>query len=233
MFKHTENGLLGNININPTHCITLSLIKEEIMKNLTCKVVGNNEIRINNPQSADPLNKYAKAMKEINAIHHTKKTDADREKLEHLSIESKLYFNDNLGVWIPSTWVMAGLGGVSFKLVGIGKKVIREGVFMNQDKLKLSYSGMQSVKKIEDVVLNPDFKTVEFHTIDRKKIAKGTPKFDNWSFNIDIDFDEEVITEQEIVACLKMMVTRKGFGDFRPTYGRGQIEDLIITECEF
>ena len=203
------------------------------MKNLKCNVVGNNEIRMNNPQSADSLNKYAKAMKEINSIHHTKKTDADKEKLENISIESKLYFNKELGVWIPSTWVMAGLGGVSFKLVGIGKKVIREGVFMNQDKLKLNYTGMKTVKKIEDVVLNPDFKAVEFHKIGTAKIAKGTPKFDNWSFDIDLDFDEEVITETEIVACIKMMVTRKGFGDFRPTYGRGQVEDLVVTECEF
>jgi len=200
------------------------------MKNLKCKVIGNNEIRLNNPQAADPLNKYAKLMKEINAIHHSKKTDADREKLEHISVESKLYFNDELGVWIPSTWIMAGLGGVSFKLVGIGKKVIREGIFMNQDKMKLKYSGMKSVKKIDDIVLNPDFKAVEFHKIGTAKIAKGTPKFDHWSFEIDLDFDEEVITERELVSCVEMMVQRKGFGDYRPTYGRGLIENMVITD---
>jgi len=200
------------------------------MKNLKCTIVGNNEIRINNPQSADPLNRYAKAMKEINSIHHSKKTDADREKLESISMESKLYFNNDLGIWIPSTWVMAGIGGVSFSLSNIGKKVIREGVFMNQDRIKLNYTGMDKVKKIEDIVLNPEYKIVEFHKVGTAKIPKGTPKFDNWSFDIDLDFDEEVVTESQMKAIIKMMVTRKGFGDFRPTYGRGQIENLVITE---
>ena len=200
------------------------------MKNLKCTIVGNNEIRINNPQSADPLNRYAKAMKEINSIHHSKKTDADREKLESISMESKLYFNNDLGVWIPSTWVMAGIGGVSHELSGVSKKVIREGVFMNQDKIKLNYTGMDKVKKIEDIVLNPNHKALELHTINKRKIPKGTPKFDNWSFDIDFDFNEEVVTEDQLRVIINKMVTHKGFGDFRPTYGRGQIKNLVITE---
>jgi hypothetical protein len=202
------------------------------MKNLKCRVVGNNEIRMNNPQAADPLNKYAKAMKVINAIHHSKKTDADREKLENISIESKLYFNDELGLWIPSTWIMAGIGGVSFKLCNIGKKVIREGVFMNSDKIKLHYFGENNVKKIEDIVLNQDFRVTEFHKIGTAKIAKAVPSFKAWSFDIDLDFDEEVITETDMINVIKMMVERKGFGDFRPTYGRGTVEDLVVTECD-
>ena len=203
------------------------------MKNIKCKVVGNNEIRMNNPQSADPLNKYAKAMKEINSIHHSKKTDADRQKLEHISIESKLYFNEALGVWFPSTWVMAGLGGVSFKLCKIGKNVLREGVFMASDKIKLHYDGMKKVKKIDDLVLNPEFKAVEFHKVGTAKIPKGTPSFNNWSFEINLDFDEEVVTEREMISMIRMMVERKGFGDFRPTYGRGSVEDLVVTDSEY
>jgi len=201
------------------------------MKNLKCKVVGNNEIRINNPQAADPLNRYYKAMKEINSIHHSKKTDADRQKLENISIESALYFNSELGVYVPTTWIMSAIGAVSYSLCNIGKKVIREGVYMNQDKLKLNYSGMQSVKTIEDVVLNPEFRAVEFHKIGTAKVAKGTPKFENWSFNIDLEFDEEVVTESQLRAIVKMMVERKGFGDFRPTYGRGCIENLLVEDC--
>ncbi len=203
------------------------------MKNLKCKVVGNNEIRINNPQSADSLNKYAKAMKEINSIHHTKKTDADKEKLENISIESKLYFNEDLGVWIPTNWFISALGGVSHKLCKIGKKVLREGVFVNGTKAKMSYSGMKSVKKIEDIVLNQMFRERQFHNINNSTVPIEMPTFSNWSFHIDLDFDEEVVTEEEMISMLHMVVIRKGFGDFRPTYGRGSVEDLVITECEF
>jgi len=200
------------------------------MKNLKCKVIGNNEIRINNPQSADPLNKYAKKFKELNA--NRKKTDSDIELMRNLEIESKLYFDEKIGVWIPSSWIMAGIAGESFKQCKISKANTRGAVYINETKIKLNYSGMKSVKKIDDLVLNPDFRTTQLLKQGQVKIAKGIPTFNNWSFDIDLDFDDEVITENEIKRILKVAVTRNGFGDFRPTYGRGQIEDLVVTECE-
>lgn len=201
------------------------------MKNLKCNVIGNNEIRINNPQSADPLNRYAKRFKELNA--NRKKTDADIEQLRNLEIESKLYYNDDLGVWIPSTWIMAGIASESYKQCKISKANTRGAVFVNKDKIKLNYSGMNKVKKIEDLVLNHDFRTTELLKQGQVKLAKGVPTFHGWSFEIDLDFDDEVITANEIERILRVAVQRNGFGDFRPTYGRGKIEDLVITECEF
>jgi len=200
------------------------------MKNLKCKVFGNNEIRINNPQSADPLNKYAKKFKELNA--NRKKTDSDIELMRNLEIESKLYFDEKIGVWIPSSWIMAGIAGESFKQCKISKANTRGAVYITNTKIKLNYLGMKSVKKIDDLVLNPEFRTTQLLKQGQVKIAKGIPTFNNWSFDIDLDFDDEIITENEIKRILKVAVTRNGFGDFRPTYGRGQIEDLVITECE-
>jgi len=200
------------------------------MKNLKCKVVGHNEIRINNPQSADPLNKYAKEMKGFTAIR--KKTDSDIEAMRNLEVESKLYFNEEIGVWIPSTWIMASIAGESFKQCKISKKNTRGAVFLNDFKVKLTYNGMKKVKTISDLVLNPDFRTTELLKQGMVKIAKSTPTFDGWSFEINFDFDEEVFTDSEIKKILKVAVERNGFGDFRPTYGRGSIEDLVISELD-
>ena len=201
------------------------------MKNLKAMINGNNEIRINNPQSADPLNKYAKKFKELNA--NRKKTDADIEVMRNLEIESKLYFDEKVGVWIPSTWIMAAISKESFKQCKISKANTRGAVFTNVNKIPLKYNGIKAVKTIEDLVLNKDFRTTELLKQGQVKIAKGIPTFTDWSFEIDLDFDEEVVTENEIIKILKVAVERNGFGDFRPTYGRGKLENIVVTECEF
>ena len=199
-----------------------------MMKNLKCTVTGNNEIRVNNPQSADSLNKYAKKIKALRAVK--KKTDADEALLRNMEVESKLYFNDELGVWIPTTWIMAAVGKLAFKQIKVSKADIRGGVFVNGTKIKLNYHDMDKVKKIEDLVLNPFFRSTELLKQGMVKVPKSIPTFTNWSFDIDLDFDEEVITEIEIERILKLAIERHGFGDFRPTYGRGVMSNLIIID---
>ena len=205
--------------------------KEIEMKNLKCRVAGINELRMNNPQTADSLNKYAKKIKALRAVK--KKTDADEELLRNMEVESKLYFNEDVGVWIPTTWIIAAIGKLSHKQIKVAKADIRGAVFMNGTKMKLTYQDMKKVKKIEDLVLNPFFRSTELLKQGMVKIPKSIPTFNNWSFEIDLDFDEEVITELEIERVLTLAVTRHGFGDFRPTYGRGTVEDLVISDCEY
>ena len=200
------------------------------MKNLKCKVIGNNEIRLNNPQSADPFNKYARELKVIN--NKRKKTDNDLIKLANLTYESKLYFDDKLGVYVPSNWIVAGLSAIAYKQTRISKAGCRGAIYPNSKKYKLYYEGMKKVKKIDDLVLDDFFRTTEFYLISGKRISKPIPTFYNWSFEIDIDFDEEIISVEDMELLLKVMVYRKGFGDYRPTYGRGTIQDLIITDLE-
>jgi len=198
------------------------------MKKLTCKVVGNNELRVNNPQSADPLNKYAKKFKELNA--NRRKTDSDIENMRNMEIEAKLYFNDELGIYVPTTWVMASLAAESFKQCKISKANARGAIFFNNTKIKLYYEKIKTVKKIEDIVLDPFFRTTELLKQGQVKIAKGIPTFTNWYFHVELEFDEEVITSNQIELILNQAVARNGFGDFRPTYGRGTVEDLVIED---
>ena len=196
------------------------------MKNLTCTFIGSGDLRINNPQTADSLNKYAKKIKALRAVK--KKTEADEINLRNIEVESKLYFNEELGVWIPTTWIIAALGGLSFKQLKISKADLRGGVFPNSSKMKLKYNGMENVKKIEDVVLNHRFRSLDLLKQGTVKLPKSTPTFQGWSFDVDLDFDEEIITELEIERILAMSIERKGYGDFR--MGRGRMENLQITD---
>ena len=195
------------------------------IKTLRFKVEGINEIRLNNPQAADPLNKYAIEMKAMTAVR--KKDEEHILKMREIEIRSKLYWDDELGVYFPSNWIMEAIAKESFAQVKVSKAKMRSAVFPKTSKIKLNYEGMDTVKSKEDLVLRDEFKVAELIKQGQVRIVKMFPQFKNWSFEAEIEFDERTFTEIDMRNILDVAVRYNGFGDFRPTYGRG-----IITEWE-
>lgn len=194
------------------------------MENLEFKVVGTGSLLMNNPQSVDPFNAYAKAKKVITSKRA--KTEEDLFELQRLDVESKVYMDNDIGVYIPTSWIMAALAQTSFKKVKIAKKDIRAGVFVDDTKSKLIYRDIKKIKEKSDVSGNPDF----YHTMLLKqgqvKIAKSTPIFHDWSFTTSLTFDPGVIDKSTLVNILQYCCNYGGFGDFRPTFGRADLELL-------
>lgn len=73
-------------------------------KTLTTKVIGIAPLIMHNGQTADPLNKYAKAMKEVSGKR--KKTEADYIKLAEIEFKAGLYMNVE-GPVVPSQMIEA------------------------------------------------------------------------------------------------------------------------------
>lgn len=173
---------------------------------------------LNNPQTVDSFNKYSIAKKKYTAKRA--KTDEDVLALRSLEVESKLYFDEDLGVYVPTQWVIAMIAKNSWAIAKIKKETIRGAVFIVQDKAKLNYDGQGIVKTITDVVKNEKFTTTLILPQQQVRLAKSFPIFHKWSFSITVEFDNSVIDE----SSLKQIITNRcrygGFGDFRPTYGR-------------
>ena len=198
------------------------------MKQLKFTVTGRNEIRLNNPQTADPLNHYAIQMKTFTNVHVSRRDEQHYINLRNLEVRSKLYWDDELKVYIPSTWIMEAIAKESFAQVKLAKAKMRGAVFMRTNKIKLNYDGMETVNTIDDVVLNQRFRTTQLIKQGQVKIVKAFPQFTGWSFEVELDFDERILTEEEIHRIIEVAVKRNGFGDFRPTYGTG---DITEWEC--
>ena len=196
-----------------------------MIKKLSFKIEGLNEIRLNNPQAADPLNKYAQAMKKFTSVHSSRRDEEHYKLQRELEVKTKLYWDDELGVYIPTNWVMEAIAKESFAQVKVAKAKMRSAVFMSNTKLKLIYKGMDTVSTRDDLVYREDFKEAQLIKQGQVKIVKVFPQFSGWSFNVDLDFDDSVFTEEDLKAILKVAVNYNGFGDFRPTYGRGTIEN--------
>lgn len=188
------------------------------MKSLTVQIKGIEPLLINNPQAVDPFNKYSRAAKEITSKR--KKTDEDLLKLREIEIESKLYFDDKVGVWIPATWITAAIASQSWAKAKIKKADIRSCVFVNESKIKLNYAGMDKVKTKTDVVKNEMFHTVLNLKQGQVRVCKAAPIFNDWSVEFEILFDDTIINASDLKNLIEIAAKFGGFGDFRPTYGR-------------
>ena len=183
---------------------------------------GIDSILQNNPQMSDPLNKFSKEMKQITGKR--KKTDEDIADMRNLEIRAKIYFDEEIGIYVPSSWVQASIAGVSWSRAKIKKGDIRACVFVTEQKLKLQYDGFEQVKKPMDIVGNDRFHLIQSLKQGQVRVVKATPIFNNWSFSCDIEFDDSIINESELKSIIEYGAKFGGFGDFRPTYGRAVVE---------
>ncbi len=206
--------------------------KVKEMKRLTLTIVGKNELRLSNPQAVDPLNQYSIRMKAFTDVHHSRRDEQHYLAQRDLEYESKLYWNDELGVYIPSSWIMESIAKESFAQVKVAKAKMRGAVFMTTDKIKLHYNGENTVNSKMDVIHNQELRATQPIKQGQVRIIKVFPKFTGWSINVELDFDERIFTEQELKKILSVAVARNGFGDFRPTYGTGHIENWNVVDTE-
>lgn len=179
---------------------------------------GIDQLLQNNPQTSDPLNKYSKEMKKITAKR--KKVDDDILEMRRIEMRSKLYWDDEIGVYVPSSWVMAMLCGNSWTRCKIKKADIRAAVFVTDWKLALDYDGKRSVKDPLDIVDNEKFQCIKSLKQGQVRVVKAAPQFSGWSFTATIEYDDDLVPTDELVSLIEYGSKFGGFGDFRPTYGR-------------
>ena len=63
------------------------------------RIEGHQPLIFHNSQLANPLNKWAKAMKDVTSKR--KKTDADLLELQRLEFMGGIYYDEAVGVYLP------------------------------------------------------------------------------------------------------------------------------------
>lgn len=191
------------------------------IRTLNVSFKGIGPLLLNNPQTVDRFNRYAKRMSEINA-KRTRRTDEDYHELGDIAVESKLYWSEDLGVYVPSRWLMAALCKAAYKVARVSMADIRSSVFPIQERVSLTFSGQELVNGVEDIVKNSRFRHKMLLPQGRVRIAKHAPIFHDWSFTFGLEFEDTVLDKSDITRILEHAALRGGFGDFRPTFGRAR-----------
>jgi hypothetical protein len=189
-------------------------------------ITGIGPLLQNNPQTVDPFNRFTVAKKPLTSKKN--KTVEDLVELGNLDTESKLYFDQELGVYVPTRWLTEQIVTSAFGIIKVGKDKMRGGVFATNDKAKLNYRGMKKVSTIHDVVYDPEFRHRMILPQQSIRIAKDFPIFHDWSFSTYLEFDDTVVDMNGLSSILKRSAMYVGFGDFRPTFGRAKAEVSLV-----
>lgn len=193
------------------------------MRNAEISITGVSPLLMNNPQTVDRFNRFAKRMAVINA-KKTKRTDDDYLELRDLEMESKSYFDEKIGVYVPSSWVAEAIATAAFRVAKTSKADIRGALFTTEEKIPLTYRDMDKVKAITDIVKNPAFRIILNLPQGQTRLAKAFPIFHQWSFKTAIEFDDKIVDPDSITRILDYTAKYGGFGDFRPKFGRAAAE---------
>lgn len=192
-----------------------------MFKTIKIKVSGISNLLQNNPQSVDAFNLYSVAKKKLTS--KKSKTESDLLKLKDIEVESKIFFDKELGVYIPSSWILSSIASNSFAQAKIAKQKIRGAVFTTENKIKLVYKDMDKVKKITDIVGNENFIHKMILPQRGVRLAKYFPIFEDWSFEAEVEYDSVILDAEDLKKILTYGANYNGFGDFRPTFGRAEV----------
>lgn len=185
-------------------------------------ITGISPLLQNNPQTVNAFNSFAKAKKVITAKRS--KTEDDLLELADLEMESKLYWDDSIGVYVPSRWLTESVITAAFSVAKISKAKMRGGIFAVEDKLTLEYDKKSKVKGITDIVKNDYFRHFMILPQSGVRVSKYAPIFHKWSFTGVIEYDDTVIDLNTLRRVYERAAKYVGFGDFRPTFGRSIAE---------
>lgn len=195
------------------------------MQSMSVKITGINPLLMNNPQTVDRFNPYTQAMARINA-KKTRRTDDDYREMADIEVRAKTYFDSDIGIYVPSTWLTSAICKHSFAQAKIAKDAIRGGVFTTENKIALSYRDEGKVASLDDIVGNHDFRIKLTLKQGQVRVVKSAPIFHNWSFDTALEFDDKIIDPDTLRRVIEHAAKYGGFGDFRPTFGRA------IAECK-
>jgi hypothetical protein len=190
-------------------------------KNLSLEIVGTAPLVMHNGQTADPLGKYAKMLKEISAKRN--KTEADYEEMARIEFVAGLYMDSN-GPVIPARLLEAVIiaGARKSKL---GKQV-QAGLIVEKHA-PLIYEGPRTAKELLE---NDTFRLAEMVRVGQAKVMRTRPIFKNWSAVIELSYLEDIINPAALTGAVRAAGLLVGLGDWRPRYGRFALrQDLPLS----
>jgi hypothetical protein len=188
------------------------------------RLVGERPLLICNGEGADPLNPRVREISQVS--QKKRKTDEDHELLSRLHFQSACYFDESIGVYLPSANAFKSIqeGAARFKEASVVKsQLIVKGV--NGKNLEPAGSPI-----LPDGRCTPDELYQKKEHVFRKvgklngrtSIVITRPIFNKWTVEFQLEFTE--VTPARVVEYLKIAGSLKGVGTWRPVYGLYRVE---------
>lgn len=193
-----------------------------MLEKIEAKLVGVAPLIMHNGRLADPLDPHTKMLKELTSKPAKAKTDEVLREIRRVEWLGGLYQNPDGLIAIPSDNVLAVIvqGARKSKL---GKEATA-GIFETEPFYALQYKGPRDPLALHELAGFVDYRGTKLNG--RTRIMRTRPRFQEWSVEIQVMVNTEIIDVEAVVQALTIAGERIGLGDFRPRFGRFTIETV-------
>jgi hypothetical protein len=184
-------------------------------KTIDFHICGVAPLLMHNGQLANPMNKFAKAMKAITSKR--KKTDEDYIELARLEFFGGLYADDQGRPTLPGEVLEATLvGGAKKTKKGKDAKsaIIVDGNF------PVIYDGPKTPEALWE---DERFRYVAGVVVGQSRVMRTRPIFKTWECKFTVHYLEEVFDAQEVIDFVDAAGRMVGLLDGRPRFGRFEV----------
>jgi hypothetical protein len=190
------------------------------MKTMQVTWTGIRPLLMHNGLLADPTNPTVRRIKQITSKGSKKLTDSDYEERDSLEWEGSLYWDEEVGLHIPSDNIerCIQLGAQKCR---IGKDVAAA-VFCIEQKVVIKHDGPKTKEKMFN---DPRFTLRRGVVIMGSRIIRVRPMIPTgWILHFGIEFDDSILNGKQIVKAMVDAGALIGLGDWRPKFGRFIVE---------
>jgi hypothetical protein len=202
------------------------------MQQLKATIRGAAPMILKNGWTANPLNKFAMAVKEITSKKD--KTEADHILLGNIEWLGCWYYADNAiefavganqvivgdyGELILPTTVLWGMIVNGAKKNKLGQ-LFKSGVFI-QDDVPLEFKGKRGMS---EMMADESLRIVTIERVGTARVVRTRPYLKEWSVTPTINYDDTVVNKAQIEQALEVAGRLVGLCERRPSFGRFTVE---------
>jgi len=191
------------------------------------KIKGVMPTIMHNGQTSDPLNEYAKRLKKVTS----KKTKTDQDHMEMAEIEwfAALYVDEqNRPCW-PGENIESMLVAAA-KKTRLGNQT-KSGLFVDGNAIVIhdgprTADGLWKYKPLDK---NPYISRVPV-VINKSRVMRTRPIFPVWSLEFAVNYMPDILSSENVIEFVKTAGKIIGLSDWRPKYGRFEVESAEVTK---
>lgn len=170
---------------------------------------------MHNVRLANPLDPVVRAIKKLTA-KKTKKTDDDIEEIARLEFVGGLYYDDDVGPYLPAQNVIKCLVEAA-RMLRLGKQIER-GVIAGDARFTLAYHGPRTPEEMWE-------KRGEFadtRAVGNKNVTvqRTRPRFNTWSADVELLVDTTVVDVEQVIHIADLAGQRVGICERYGGWGR-------------
>lgn len=182
---------------------------------VSVRVTGTRPLLVHRGGLANPLDPHAKAISEI--AKKRNKTDADYAELARREWIGSLYYEDDIGPFIPAEMMEACIvaGGKKHKL---GTAIKQAFQVEGDGRIPIEYTGPRKLAALEKE--GDAFFLDSMVKVGMSKTTRRRPMFKKWGLTFDAVLDPTVLDKDQISLAIETAGRLVGLGDWRPRYGR-------------